>query len=189
MSRSPTIDSEYLDLLAKHLPFYQSLLFGQRTPKSLAQVRFVKVARGELKPSTPHELAFVIYLKDSDTISALLQERLGRKVPARGQLTKSKKRTLRIRASKALIPKKELLSRRLVSTARGIDTPNKPKHRPQDEPLEPGKFRVGGQGIKSPTPLRKNPAAKYIHEPGGSREAWRRDTAANWSNARKNKLV
>jgi uncharacterized protein YifE (UPF0438 family) len=51
-------EARFVALIRRHLPFYQALASGARTPATAAQRRFVAVARGEVLPETEHEQAF-----------------------------------------------------------------------------------------------------------------------------------
>jgi len=48
-------------LIKRHLPFYRALAEGHRLPATPAQMRFVRVARGEVPPETEHERAFLLW--------------------------------------------------------------------------------------------------------------------------------
>ena len=49
-------------LIEKHLKFYQSLDKGQRIPTTTEQKHFVDVCRGNAKPITDHEIAYVKFM-------------------------------------------------------------------------------------------------------------------------------
>ena len=55
----------YKGLLAKHLPFYESLRNRSRRPKTAAQRQFQDVAWGLAEPVTDHEKAFVYHLTET----------------------------------------------------------------------------------------------------------------------------
>jgi hypothetical protein len=55
------------DLLRKHLPFYEALASGARAPTTVSQEVFVKVVRGKLPAITPHEQAYLKFLKVSQS--------------------------------------------------------------------------------------------------------------------------
>ena len=49
-------------LLEKHLRFYQQLHSGERVPNTEAQIHFVQVCSGRLRPRTQHEIAYTRFL-------------------------------------------------------------------------------------------------------------------------------
>ena len=67
------------ELLRQHLAFYQSLETGTRTPSTEAQKHFVAVCEGRKEARTPHEVAYVKYmrLRPKRPPSALARHRPG----------------------------------------------------------------------------------------------------------------
>ena len=52
-------EARFAALIRRHLPFYRALAEGARAPATAAQRRFVAVAKGEARPETEHEHAFL----------------------------------------------------------------------------------------------------------------------------------
>jgi hypothetical protein len=57
------VSNEELDLLSRHLSFYEDLELGIRKPDSDAQHHFLEVIRGRVAPRTKHEIAFWNHMK------------------------------------------------------------------------------------------------------------------------------
>ena len=57
------LSSEEQALLSRHLNFYQSLATGRRKPGTIAQKHFVEVALGHAGAETPHEFAYIKYVR------------------------------------------------------------------------------------------------------------------------------
>ena len=70
----PEFSADERALVQKHLGFYRDLTTGVRRPTTTAQVRFLHVCSGQLEPSTPHEIAYVKFLKNSNRFPATLRD-------------------------------------------------------------------------------------------------------------------
>ena len=57
------LSSEEQALLAKHLDFYRALATGRRKTTTPAQEHFVEVTLGHTAAETPHEVAYMKYLR------------------------------------------------------------------------------------------------------------------------------
>ncbi|WP_373504624.1 hypothetical protein [Aestuariivirga sp.] len=189
MPRIPEIDAKYLDLLVERLGFYISLHDGTRSPSTAAQHHFVRSILGEVEPNTADEIAYQIFLSNRNGVYSLIQARSQNKRRSTSGPTKPDvTNPSRTAEGDAQVGKNPSISKRAILN-RSFTNPLPSKPRPQDEPLEPGKFHVGGKIAKSPTPKRDSPQTRFVSEPWGTREHWKRDSGANWSNSKKNKLV
>ena len=63
MKPNPALTQEEQQLIEKYLRFYDELAEGVRRPMTRLQRRFVSVAHGERNPETPHEIAYLKYLR------------------------------------------------------------------------------------------------------------------------------
>lgn len=68
-----------IKLLARHLTFYEGLHAGTVPANTPEREHFLEVIRGEVEPATPHEEAYLKYLKGNKTRieRMIMHEKLG----------------------------------------------------------------------------------------------------------------
>jgi hypothetical protein len=161
---------EQAKLIKKWLGFYDSLLMGDLLPTSEEQRHFAKVCLGEARPETEHELAYIAYL-------------LERRVET---LQKTKKYKAAGPPDKPTPP-----TPRSNPTQRGKEdskTSYLDDRRAAIEAAERWRQDFEQRSKSSPPPggTKKQDAfeKRYVDEPLGSREDFKKDSGRNWSQSR-----
>ena len=156
-----------IELILKNNHFYESLISGERCPRTDLQHQFLKVVRGETPATTPHEIAYQAWKQSGVSLSMLQKEAENRK-----------KRENDIRASSGIgscprgrpLKLSELARKdRQVSLSDiSIQQPSPDREGSVNRDLIPG----AGLAAKPKNYVRK------IDEPWGTREDFKRDRAS-----------
>lgn len=152
-------------LIAKYLWFYRQLDTGERAPTTDGQRHFVAVCRGEMRPLTEHEFAYLAYKSEEPQRRQELAARLAAKRSAvpelEGEAARKKDRARADRANRDAKRKKALKQIERRATDRDHTVP-----------------------IHEIDPRAAAPWAAYVEEPIGSRDDFKKDRGRNWSRAK-----
>lgn len=151
------------------------LAAGRRPPKTMAQERFIEVAKGHVLPSSKEEFAYIRWMADNKPFSLAVRKYfsmvIGQEEPHQHKKTSSKGDATALynsyfKKNSSFEPSKQSDIRALVQSEKCR------KQRQEDR-------------LSSETPFRKeNFKKRKEKDPWGSREAWRRDSRMNKFNGR-----
>jgi uncharacterized protein YifE (UPF0438 family) len=161
-------------LLRKYLDFYESLDFGGTAPDTPTQKRFVATCLGNAEPESQHELAYLHWKFKNKA----MYEKRERSTPIH---------TPRKRTIKPDLRHKGASSSQVPAAKRSIQNPPDPywydRFRSQRDAGAPIQSSTIGHKYDLPEFEEGKPRSEF-----GTREDFKSDRAANWSNSRTNKL-
>jgi hypothetical protein len=202
------------ELIELNLPFYRDLDTGLREPTTPDQRRFVKVCRGELQAQSEHERAYMAYCqgalsKDGDgpqktdyidhlnrigptvNTSGPFQKRMPKprnSSPKSARKSELQRKIAENRAkSKAL--RKEAAQKKYANLIRSGQIKGKQSMgAPKKSDWETSSPYVSSGGKPGGTkPVQEPAGRRYIAEPLGSRDDFKKDSASNRNRAMKPK--
>ena len=156
-----------LALVHKYGPFYRELDGGHRTAETEAQKHFIAVCRGRAEAETPHEIAYMKFRE-----LELNNRKMG------GRLQKLRNAgSFGSGASASRAIKAETVRKTSVKAPAPRDSSN------------PMPVATPKSGASSLTPKREAPSyARFIDEPLGTREDFKKDSGQNWGRAQRPKF-
>lgn len=177
---------EQQKLIDRWLIFYEQLDLGQRLPNTADQVHFVSVCRGKDEPHTKHEDAYIAYRAERPF------------KPNAKTRTDKRKQFWRNEGKKHLAIIEDRHAKRLAEKTEKREVSLKEQQQADERQIETASLRkslremYSGQHAGSQTrgivdPRAPKSYARFIDEPWGTREAWKRDSAMNRSSASKPK--